>query len=228
MTDLIKVALKPRKNFALFGIGLAVLLIVFIFTYSHFLNLIFSEPLLYGTKDLIFRIIIWLFLGGICLCAVKIERQPFLLWPEDSYTIDFYIISIVILLSVNYICRGIISIPFSNTNQYSFHHRVDVIDHLSKPIKFLGVITAAFCEELIFRGYLIPRLQLFFKDIRYPIIISALLFSFGHLGYQTMFYVLYTLVGGIIFGYHYQKYHNIKVLIICHFLLDYYYLILVS
>lgn len=102
------------------------------------------------------------------------------------------------------------------------------MDHMSKPVKFVGVVTAGFCEELIFRGYLIPRLQLYFKDIRYAIIISALLFSFGHLGYQTMYYVFYTLAFGILAGYFYHKYHNIKILIIAHFLLDYYMLVLTA
>lgn len=216
------------KNHTLIGIGLCALLPVFIFFYSHLLSLVLVIPLSYNLLDLIFRITIWLFLIGIYLCAIKIERQPLLLWNEEHYTFDFYIVSIIILLSVNYICGGLISIPFNNSNLYNFHHKVKLIDHLSKPEKFIGVVTAAFCEELIFRGYLISRLQLFLKDRWLAIIISALLFSLGHLGYQTMFYVFYTLAGGVLFGYHYQRYHNIKVLITCHFLLDYYLLILVS
>jgi membrane protease YdiL (CAAX protease family) len=216
------------KNRVLVGIGLCVLFVVFIFFYSRLINLILPGRLSYSALDVTFRLTIWMFLGGIYLYAVKIEKQAFLLWDEKHYTFDFYIVSIIVLLSVNYICGGLIGIPFSNSNLYNFHHKVSQIDHLSKSVKFISVVTAAFCEELIFRGYLIPRLQLFFKDKWLPIIISALLFSFGHLGYQTMFYIFYTLAGGIVFGYYYQKYRNIKALIVCHFLLDYYLLILVS
>jgi membrane protease YdiL (CAAX protease family) len=216
------------KNRALFGIGLCVLLILFIFFYSYFLNLFISKPLSYGAKDVIFRIIIWLFLGAIYLSAAKIEKKPFLLWDEERYTVDFYVLSVIVLLGVSTILGAIIGIPFNHSINERFHHQVQLMDHLSKPVKYIGVVTAAFCEELIFRGYLIPRLHLFFKNIWYPIVISALLFSFCHLGYQTMFYVFYTLAVGLLFGYHYQKYRNIKVLILFHFLWDYYLLISVS
>jgi len=218
----------PPENRTLFGIGLSVLLIAFIFSYAHLLKLFQTGPLTIDTFDVVFRVVIWVFLGGIYLCTVKIEKQPFLLWNEERYSVDFYILSIIVLFGLSTIMAGIIGILFNNSNLYNFHHKMVLIDHLSKPVKFLGVVTAAFCEEFIFRGYLIPRLRMFFKDRWLPIIFSALLFSLGHVGYQTMFYILYTLAFGILTGYHYDKYHNLKVLIIFHFLLDYCGLILIK
>jgi len=218
---------QPDKKRIMFGIGLCALLVVYVFFHSRLLPLVFGGPVPLGANDLIFRVMIWLFLGLIYLCAVKIEKQPFFLWEEERYTALFYILSIVVLLGLDEIMGVIIGIPFGHSDFSNYHRKLQLINHLSKPSKFLGVVTAAFCEELIFRAYLIPRLQLFFINKWYPIVISALFFSLCHLGYQTMYYVIDTLGIGVLLGYNYQKYHNIKVLIIFHFLLDYYLLILV-
>jgi uncharacterized protein len=83
------------------------------------------------------------------------------------------------------------------------------------------VITAAVCEELIFRGYLMPRLQLYFKSKWFPIIISALIFGAGHAAYGTIINTAVPLFIGLLFGWYYQQYRNIKVLILCHFLIDF-------
>ncbi len=219
---------QPDKKRVMFGIGLCTLLVVYIFFHSRLLPLVFGGPVPLGTSDLIFRLMIWLFLGLIYLCAVKIENQRFFLWEEERYTALFYILSVIVLLGLDSIMGAIINIPFVHSDLSNYHHKLQLINKLSKPSKYLGVVTAAFCEELIFRVYLIPRLQLFFLNKWYPIVISALFFSLSHLGYQTMYYVIDTLGVGILLGYHYQKYHNIKSLIIFHFLLDYYLLILVS
>ncbi|WP_295797674.1 type II CAAX endopeptidase family protein [Mucilaginibacter sp.] len=176
-------------------------------------------------RFLISRGLIWTFFTAIYLWALKIERVSFLLLDERRYTFDFYIIWIVVLLASNYVIAGIISTPLNNLHWNNSQQQVLKLYHLPPTLKLFGVITASITEELIFRGYLIPRIQLFFEDARYGIVLSALAFSLGHLGYGTMGYILYTLAFGILFGWHYQKYRNIKILIACHFLLDYYLLL---
>jgi membrane protease YdiL (CAAX protease family) len=216
--------LVTSRNAALVGMALCIFLIVSI---NLPLHLLFTDvELSNGSRFLISRSIIWSFVLAVYLCALKIEKQPFLLWEESVHTIDFYIVWIVVLLSINYILWRLISTPLNNLGWNNSAHAVLQLYKLPPLLKLLGVITAALTEELINRGYLQPRIQLFFKDARYGIVISALVFSFGHLGYGTMGYVLYTLMFGLLFGWHYQKYHNIKILIICHFLLDYYLLLL--
>lgn len=83
-----------------------------------------------------------------------------------------------------------------------------------------AAVTAGITEEFIFRGYMISRLSLFFKNKTLPVLISAVLFSAIHFGYKSISELIFSFLIGIIFGYHYQKYRNIKVLIIMHFLID--------
>jgi len=216
---------QANKNRALAGIGLSVLLIVCLNLNSYFPGLLFKQPLPDSTRFLFSSGVIWVFFIAIYLCATKIEKRHFLLWEENRYTADFYIVWVVALLSINYIIIGLITTPLNNLHWNNSDHKVLQLYHLSPLLKLLGVITAAITEELICRAYLLSRLQLYFKDPRYPLVISALIFAFGHLGYGTMGYIIYTLAFGLLFGWHYQKYRNIKILIICHFLLDYYLLL---
>jgi membrane protease YdiL (CAAX protease family) len=81
-------------------------------------------------------------------------------------------------------------------------------------------LTAGISEEFVFRGYMISRLSLFFSNKYLPIIISALLFASIHLGYNSTGELIFTFLFGLVFGYHYQKYRNIKVLVTVHFLWD--------
>jgi len=41
-----------------------------------------------------------------------------------------------------------------------------------------------------------------------------------HLGYKTLSEVIFSFLIGVVMAYHYQKYRNIKVVIIVHFLVD--------
>ena len=81
-------------------------------------------------------------------------------------------------------------------------------------------LTAGVTEELLFRAYLIPRLQLFFKKPYMSAILSSVIFGLLHFGFGTAINVLGPIVIGIIFSFHYLKYRNIKILIICHFIWD--------
>ena len=95
------------------------------------------------------------------------------------------------------------------------------IKGFSLPLKFFIAFTAGVVEEFIFRGYLLPRLQLFFSSKHWPIVIGAILFGLAHFRYGTIMNVAGPIILGLIVGYHYQKYRNIKVLIITHFLYDF-------
>jgi membrane protease YdiL (CAAX protease family) len=86
---------------------------------------------------------------------------------------------------------------------------------------WLTAITAGITEELMLRAYLIPRLQLLFKNDYIPVIVSSVLFGFLHFGYGTALNIVGPMVIGLIFGFHYVRYRNIKILIIVHFLWDY-------
>jgi membrane protease YdiL (CAAX protease family) len=85
---------------------------------------------------------------------------------------------------------------------------------------FFICLTAGVTEELIFRGYVMTRLSLLFKNDYAAIIVSALGFSALHYGYKSLHELIFAFLIGIVFGIYYQKYRNIKVLIAAHFLID--------
>ena len=96
------------------------------------------------------------------------------------------------------------------------------------PLLIFTCLTAGITEELVFRGYLMPRLQLFFKNNYASIVISSLLFGLMHVGYGTIFQVVGSMMIGLVFAIHYQKFRNIKILIFCHFFWDFMSLIAAS
>jgi membrane protease YdiL (CAAX protease family) len=89
--------------------------------------------------------------------------------------------------------------------------------------KFLMVytaLTAGVTEELIFRGYLLPRLEMLLKNSYLAILISSLIFGLAHYGYGTIQNMLDPFVIGLVLATYYWRYRNIKVTIIFHFLWD--------
>jgi len=180
-----------------------------------------TEPVVF----FISRILFWLSLGVIFLYTVKIEKQPFLLWDGKDYKILFYLASVAgMLLAI--IAGGIIiglSIHFMGLGNKS--NAINAMLKFSFPLKLFTIITAAVGEELLFRGYLMSRLQLFFKSRNWPVIISALVFGLVHFRYGTVINVVIPIFIGFVFAWHYQKYRNLKVLMICHFLIDFYALV---
>jgi membrane protease YdiL (CAAX protease family) len=83
-------------------------------------------------------------------------------------------------------------------------------------------ITAGITEELICRVYLVPRLALLFKNNYMPVIVSAAIFSALHYRYFSLRETIFTFLIGVVFAAHYQKYRNIHVLILVHFMIDFF------
>jgi membrane protease YdiL (CAAX protease family) len=89
----------------------------------------------------------------------------------------------------------------------------------------LTCLTAGVVEEFIFRGYLIPRLNIVLNNKYLPVIISALCFGAFHYNYGTIINIADATLTGLIFGFYYQKYRNLKILVSCHFFIDFFNLI---
>ncbi|WP_194140249.1 CPBP family intramembrane glutamic endopeptidase [Flavobacterium hungaricum] len=85
---------------------------------------------------------------------------------------------------------------------------------------FFTCVTAGITEELIFRGYLLPRLEIVLKNKISAIVLSSILFGLMHIGYGTLLHIIGPTVIGLVFAFQYEKYRNIKILILCHFLWD--------
>ncbi len=188
-------------------------------------NLLTTTQLSVDNLLLLSRLALWLSFAVLCFYSFKIEQQPLLLWKDRTYSVKYYMLSIIVILTAVAIGFFLIAVVFKlagiSVNNHS--KRLETMVLIFKRNKFLMVfsaLTAGITEELIFRGYLIPRLQLFFKQAYLPIFLSALFFGLMHISYGTLMQVLGPFYLGLLFGIYYYKYRNIKVLIICHFLWD--------
>ena len=92
----------------------------------------------------------------------------------------------------------------------------------NKGLLIFTCLTAGVTEELLFRGYLLPRIKALTNSNVSAVLISAFLFGIAHYGYGDINRVLFPFIIGIIFGSFYLKYRNISILIICHFAMDLY------
>lgn len=181
----------------------------------------FSIFLSYGYVK---KLIIWIWLLVIYLYAVKIEKQSLLLWPDEKQPVHFYLVSIIAVLGLSFLAgtsQQLLSNFGVKSQSSQVVHEMLAYMHAHPILLVLTCVTAGVVEELIFRGYLIPRLTILFKNSYLPVILSALLFGAAHIGYGTVVNMLVPFLLGLIFGAYYQKYRNIKVLIFCHFFIDF-------
>jgi membrane protease YdiL (CAAX protease family) len=103
----------------------------------------------------------------------------------------------------------------------------DVRGNLPMYLLWLMIVwtTAAFGEEMFFRGYLVTRLQTAFSDIRFgtalAVIISALLFGCAHFYYQGFRGLVLTALIGLAFGTMFLLFRrNLWPLILWHGIID--------
>lgn len=169
---------------------------------------------------LISRIIFWCCLFAIWLYAVRVERLPLLLWTERRLGIVPFIVSVILLLIATFLGSAIVALLLKMTGLLQKSVLIKWLLAMSLPLKLFAIVTAGVVEELYFRAYLMSRLQLYFKGPWPGIILSALLFGLVHAGFGTIVNILVPFYTGLLFGWYYLKYRNIKVLIICHFLID--------
>lgn len=188
---------------------------------SYVLTLLGLQGLPYSLKFIITRIIYWLCLGVIYLYVTRQEKQPILLWTEQNYGAGFYFASVFGIIGCYIFGSAMVALIINLFYSLKGSEKMAIIMAFSLPLKFFIAFTAGIVEEFIFRGYLLPRLQLFFKSKHWPIVIGAILFGLAHFRYGTIMNVIGPIILGIIAGYHYQKYRNIRALILAHFLYDF-------
>lgn len=176
--------------------------------------------------DLVFlssRLLLWLVLLLMYLYVIKTEAGPFLIWGNTTLTIKKSIMLVAgILLGI--FCCGMLSAIIAkvfgwNMQSARFNEAVKLFIHYPYLIYFTA-ITAGITEELLFRGYLLPRLQLLVNNSMFSILLSSLLFGLLHFGYGTLFNMLGPFFMGIVFAFFYNKYRHMGILIIAHSLWD--------
>ena len=216
---------RRNENYQRAAGMISILLFLFIFP------LFFSPPVLRlfglskinGTQFFISRLLYWVGLTMLYLYCVKVEKQKILIWEDRRYTFSIYLASIIVIFVVLFTGLGFIRFLYSFTHFSKTSEKLIEIVNIFRQNKLLLVfsaLTAAFTEEIVFRGYLQPRFQIIFKSPFPGILISSVLFGLLHYGYGTAINMIAPFYIGLVFAFYYWKYRNIKVLIICHFLWD--------
>ncbi len=177
-----------------------------------------------ATSFLFSRIALWAVLIIIFLYSLFIEKGSFLLKKETQHSLAFYVKA---TLCIYLIC--IIGGAFLNAViQLLFHEKMSgklfELTSIFKNNYFLIIFTsftAGAVEEFLMRGYIQPRIEKVYNSPFLGIAVSAILFGILHSTYGTIGQVVIPFFIGIVFALFYTLYSNIKILIICHFMIDF-------
>lgn len=170
------------------------------------------------------RISIWIGFLTLLLYCYKIEKQKLLLWKEKKYSFGKYSLYVLLFFVITFFTLMIVGVIAILLGVKLRSESMETIIKLFRSNYFLIIttcITAGITEELIFRGYILTRLYSHFNHPVLPIIISSVIFGLFHFGYGTFINIFGPACLGLVFGFFYYKYRNIKLLIFCHFLWDF-------
>lgn len=212
--------LTLKKKTLITGILLAVILPFLAMLGSFFIK---SPRIDNETQFYISRFAIWISLLLLFLYSLKIEKQSFLLWGETNYSFSSFAKALVITfikLFIAVFITGLLLLLFNTPTESMALNKTLGLFKKSYFLLFFTCVTAGITEELIFRGYLLPRLEIVLKNKNLAVVISSTLFGLLHFGYGTLLHIIGPTVIGLVFAFQYSKYRNIKILIMCHFLWD--------
>jgi len=169
------------------------------------------------------RLIIWLEVLLLYFYSRFAEKTPFLLWPEKKYKTGFYLASFGALYLLT-IGAGILSHILTVLGMQDDRTLLLLMTRIvaqNWPLMIFTAATAGITEELILRGYVLPRLEVLFKNKYMPVIISALAFGLMHFRYGSAKEIIFATLFGIVFAIHYQWYRNIRILMFTHAAVDF-------
>jgi membrane protease YdiL (CAAX protease family) len=212
------------KNYSI-GILLVLFSIYAVLLYSFPVANYFSTGKgLNFTSFLLSRFFIWSILPLLFLYVKFIENGKILIKKENNYSFVRFCATTIILLIITAVLSGILNFSIIHFFHEKTSPKLSEINTLLKNnfgMLFFVCLTAAVTEEIIFRGYIQARLQKIYNNSFISITITAFLFGLAHFTYGTISNVAIPILIGLIFGIFYQKYSNIKVLIVVHFLIDF-------
>lgn len=216
--DELTISTKKTSNAVLIaGIAIAFVLPIIL------TEIIAASKLDYLDRIFYSRFIYWADSAVIILYAYFAEHQKPLLWRAKQRDIGFFILSVIVLYFLGLGFSVVSAIPRFlgwKENDEVIKKLADILRGRTALIIFI-CLTAGITEEFLFRGYILTRLSLIFKNRYLPVIISAVLFSLLHYRYNSLREYLVTFAIGVVFGVYYQKYRNIGALMAVHFLVDF-------
>ncbi|WP_129057257.1 MULTISPECIES: CPBP family intramembrane glutamic endopeptidase [unclassified Chryseobacterium] len=207
------------------GILLTFLILIELMLYTFsVINIVTGIKAITSYTFFLSRIAIWSALLIIFLYSLFIEKKPFLLKEEKKYSLSFCIRAILILYFICTIGGVILNAVFMYFIQEKPSDKLFELTSIFKNNYFLIIftcITAGAVEELLMRGYIQPRVEKIYNSPVAGILISAILFGILHSTYGTVGQVIIPFFIGLVFAIFYKLYSNIKILIICHFMIDF-------
>lgn len=191
--------------------------------YARYFGFDTSDQTVRSLSFWISRFLLWLLTGGFFLYAAKIEKTKLLLWKEKEYPAWMYLVFSAVTFFAVYLSVAIVSLVLKILNLLDQNAAWDRIGNLFEnnyPLLIFTCITAGVTEEIMFRGFLQPRLEALFKNRWVAIVIIALAFALIHFGFGTVQNIIGPFVIGFIFSVHYSYFRNIRFLIVFHILWD--------
>jgi len=209
------------KPVFLIGIFLSIILPLLAISSTLLLR---GAAMTFETKFLISRFVQWFALLLLFLFSLKIEKGPFLLWKEQEHSFLLYLKGIAItmlFLILAMLLTGILLYFLDSNSKSNLLNKTIAVLKNNFLLLFFTSVTAGIVEELIFRGYLLPRLKLLFKNTKLAIVVSSFFFGIMHYSYGTLYQTIGPMVFGVVLAVQYKKHRNIKMMIVCHFLWDF-------
>ncbi|HLK30113.1 MAG TPA: type II CAAX endopeptidase family protein [Puia sp.] len=224
-TDIEENVQRPDRFVIVWGIFLTMVLLLCLPVAVHLVAFkILGLNKANGTALFISRMCYWVILLIVALYSTKVEKQKLLIWVNKKNDIAIYFLSAIIMFIAIALLNGIANYVIAAI----LHHKeksnqvlqlIEVFKN-NKLLLIFAAFTAGVTEELVFRGYLLPRLAFIFKNSYLAVFVSSLLFAVMHFGYGTIINAIGPFIIGAIFAIHYMKYRNIVFLIVFHFLWD--------
>ena len=169
------------------------------------------------------RLVLWVSLFLLFLYTRYVLRQKFILWEDKKRGILFYVFSIISMLAILFVGLVLIAMLLNALQFNSVANKQlerNLIYKNNLPLFIFTAFTAGVLEELLFRGYIQPRVERWTQSKLLGILITSVIFGFMHMSYGTLHQVLIPIFFSIVFSAFYTKYRNLKVVIIVHFLWD--------
>lgn len=168
------------------------------------------------------RLFVWSEVLLLYFYAHRVEKNDLLIWKDKTHGFLFYLASVIVLYIIVLVCMRISYIPY----YYGWREKSRVIYNMLRflkqnpPLMLFSAITAGITEEIICRGYMLPRIEMLVKNKYLPVLLSALIFAGNHFAYFSLYELIFAFLFGVVFAVHYQRFRNLKVLMVTHAMVD--------
>ncbi len=173
---------------------------------------------------LLTRFIIWGVFLLVLIYSLCIEKGSFLLKKETRYSLLFYVKAVICLYFICSVGGAFLNILIHLLTEEKVSDKLSDLTSIFKNNYFLLIFTcftAGAVEEFLMRGYIQPRIEKLYNSPLIGVFVSAILFGILHSTYGTIGQVVIPFFIGVVFAMFYKIYSNIKILVICHCMIDF-------